>query len=53
VEDEATARELRQLNCDIGQRYLYGKPIPIQEFNAWVQRHAAARAPRTLSLTYG
>lgn len=44
VEDEATARELRQLDCDIGQGYLYGKPMPIAEFNAWVQRLDAARA---------
>lgn len=48
VEDEATARELRKLDCDIGQGYLYGKPMPIDDFNAWVERHEAERVTRTL-----
>jgi EAL domain-containing protein (putative c-di-GMP-specific phosphodiesterase class I) len=32
VENSATLSVLRQLGCDVGQGYLFGKPIPASEF---------------------
>ncbi len=41
VEDEATVKELLALHCDIGQGYLFGKPMPVNEFDRWLVAHAA------------
>lgn len=39
VEDEAVIVLLRQLGCDIVQGYFYSRPLPLQEFNAFLARH--------------
>ena len=44
VEDEPTATLLRELGCDIAQGYLYGKPMPPNEYAAWWKRFNSARA---------
>jgi diguanylate cyclase (GGDEF)-like protein len=43
VEDERSAAMLAQLGCDLGQGYLYSKPLPGLELSRWV----AARAERS------
>ncbi|WP_326533182.1 GGDEF/EAL domain-containing response regulator [Pseudorhodoferax sp.] len=43
VETEAQAQALRQLGCDEVQGYLYGKPMPLDAFTAWLgQREGGA-----------
>jgi EAL domain-containing protein (putative c-di-GMP-specific phosphodiesterase class I) len=37
VETPADARELNALGCDIGQGYLYGRPMPEQHFAALIK----------------
>jgi diguanylate cyclase (GGDEF)-like protein len=36
IETQSIADRLRELRCDIGQGYLYARPMPAQEFAAWV-----------------
>jgi EAL domain-containing protein (putative c-di-GMP-specific phosphodiesterase class I) len=39
VEDEASARALADLGCRMGQGYLYGRPMPLDEaMAAWTRR---------------
>jgi diguanylate cyclase len=47
IEDPATAADLASLGCDVGQGYLYGKPMLIADFEAWRCAHdaAAVRVP--------
>ncbi|KQP36209.1 EAL domain-containing protein [Pseudorhodoferax sp. Leaf274] len=43
VETESQAQALRHLGCDEVQGYLYGKPMPLDDFAAWlVQRQGGA-----------
>jgi diguanylate cyclase (GGDEF)-like protein len=37
IENEASAQQLRALNCDIGQGYLYAKPMPAADLEAWLK----------------
>lgn len=39
VEDEATVRELKKLNCDLVQGYAYSPPLPVPQFVDWLGRH--------------
>lgn len=46
VEDEATLQMLRRLGCDIVQGYYYSRPLPADEFVAFLQaQQATAGAP--------
>jgi diguanylate cyclase (GGDEF)-like protein len=36
IETQSIADRLRELRCDIGQGYLYARPMPAQEFFAWL-----------------
>jgi EAL domain-containing protein (putative c-di-GMP-specific phosphodiesterase class I) len=40
VEDEASLQMLKQFDCDIAQGYLFGKPMPAAQFQAWLQKYA-------------
>lgn len=37
IETESVAGRLRELRCDVGQGYLYARPMPAQEFSAWLE----------------
>ena len=37
IEDAATAERLRELACDVGQGYLYSRPVPLAELDAWAR----------------
>jgi diguanylate cyclase (GGDEF)-like protein len=37
IESEAIAGRLRDLHCDVGQGYLYARPMAEQEFSAWLE----------------
>jgi EAL domain-containing protein (putative c-di-GMP-specific phosphodiesterase class I) len=37
IESAATASRLHLFGCDIGQGFLYSKPIPASEFAAWIE----------------
>ncbi len=39
VEDFATAQLLADAGCDIGQGWLYARPMPAPELTAWLARH--------------
>ena len=41
VEDVGTLRLLAGLGCDVGQGYLWARPMPAGEFIEFVHRHAA------------
>lgn len=36
IETEEIAEELAGMACDVGQGYLYSKPLPIEEFEFWL-----------------
>ncbi len=44
VEDEATAKVLHGLGCDLVQGYHYGRPMPPNEFANWWRDHRDANA---------
>ncbi|MEP6885366.1 MAG: EAL domain-containing protein [Gammaproteobacteria bacterium] len=37
IESETAAARLRDFGCDIGQGYLYAKPMPLAAFEAWLE----------------
>ncbi|HEX4240497.1 MAG TPA: EAL domain-containing protein [Steroidobacteraceae bacterium] len=37
IETEAAAARLKELGCDIGQGYLYARPMPLATFEAWLE----------------
>jgi diguanylate cyclase (GGDEF)-like protein len=37
IETEQSAARLRNFGCDIGQGYLYAKPMPLAAFEAWLE----------------
>jgi diguanylate cyclase (GGDEF)-like protein len=37
IETEAAAARLRDFGCDIGQGYLYAKPMPLAAFETWLE----------------
>ncbi len=47
IEDRGTAADLASLGCDVGQGYVYAKPMLLEEFEAWRRAHDAesARVP--------
>jgi diguanylate cyclase (GGDEF)-like protein len=48
IEDLATAQQLAVLGCDVGQGYLYSKPLLREDFEHWrAARPVAATAPVT------
>jgi EAL domain-containing protein (putative c-di-GMP-specific phosphodiesterase class I) len=40
IETAAEARALRELGCDLGQGYAFGKPMPAEEFIGWLRANA-------------
>ncbi len=36
IETEEHCRELAAIDCDVGQGYLFSKPLPIEEFEFWL-----------------
>jgi diguanylate cyclase (GGDEF)-like protein len=38
IETEEAASRLRALHCDVAQGYLYAKPMPLAEFEIWIER---------------
>jgi sensor c-di-GMP phosphodiesterase-like protein len=43
VEDEAVAGALRVRGCDVAQGHLYGKAMPTEAFQAWLDAQPGAR----------
>lgn len=44
IEDEHASRQLREMGCDLGQGYLFCKPMPAGAFGDWVRaRHAECK----------
>ncbi|BBP45445.1 signal transduction protein [Thiosulfatimonas sediminis] len=41
IEDIQTAEVLRQMHCEIGQGYLYAKPMPLAQLAHWIAQHHA------------
>ena len=48
IEDSNTAADLAALGCDIGQGYVYAKPLLLPDFEAWCSAHDAESARVTL-----
>lgn len=48
VETERQAAFLRARKCEEAQGFLYGKPMPLKEFEEFLQRHRATREPNTI-----
>jgi diguanylate cyclase (GGDEF)-like protein len=44
VETSAQLEALRSLGCDVGQGYLFARPMPAAQFLAFMQRHADVEA---------
>ncbi|MGO9294038.1 MAG: EAL domain-containing protein [Streptosporangiaceae bacterium] len=42
VESEAVHSALRSLGCDIGQGFLFGRPMPAEQFLGWLHDHGPA-----------
>ena len=42
IESKATAELLRSMNCDYLQGYLFGKPLPPEQFAEWLGRQLGA-----------
>lgn len=40
IEEQSQMRELIELGCDIGQGYLFEKPLPIDELRVWLEDNA-------------
>lgn len=49
IEDEAQCLRLRHNGCDIGQGYLFARPLPTEDAAAYLRRQAA---PASVSLPY-
>ena len=47
IEDRGTAADLASLGCDVGQGYVYAKPMLLADFDAWrlVHDSSTARIP--------
>jgi diguanylate cyclase (GGDEF)-like protein len=39
IEDKATAADLAALGCDVGQGYMYAKPMLLEDFERWWSAH--------------
>ncbi|RYZ93341.1 MAG: EAL domain-containing protein, partial [Moraxellaceae bacterium] len=42
VEDEATLQELKRLRCEQIQGFLFSKPLPVAEFEKWLEAFSSA-----------
>ena len=40
IEDTEVFATLRQLGCDIGQGYLFAKPMPVNDFDIWYEQNS-------------
>jgi EAL domain-containing protein (putative c-di-GMP-specific phosphodiesterase class I)/CheY-like chemotaxis protein len=49
IENEAQLEILQQLDCDMGQGFLFAKPMPVEEWLQWMQAAPAAE-PETAKL---
>jgi diguanylate cyclase (GGDEF)-like protein len=39
IETDVAAARLREFGCDVGQGYLYAKPMPLEAFESWLAGH--------------
>ena len=46
VEDKATLRELTSRGCDLVQGYLFARPLPVRELQAWLEAWPGSTWPR-------
>ena len=55
VESELTVSLLEELGCDVGQGFLFSRPLPFERFEAWIAAHTepAAVASATAGETTG
>lgn len=44
VEDEPTAKVLRNLDCDRFQGYWIARPMPFNDIRQWLREHGALKA---------
>jgi EAL domain-containing protein (putative c-di-GMP-specific phosphodiesterase class I) len=44
VETSAQAQALEQIGCDVGQGFLYGHPLPLEQLIAMIKQRAAAQS---------
>jgi len=51
VEQYGQWETLRALGCDLGQGYLFARPLPAEAFAAWLQRHADGVVVEVMPLT--
>ena len=49
VEDHATRAQLAMMGCDLAQGYLFSKPLPADQFAAFMQTHYAANSHNRLA----
>jgi diguanylate cyclase (GGDEF)-like protein/PAS domain S-box-containing protein len=47
VENEEIVDTLRQYRCDVAQGYFYGKPMPADQFEAWLKANGTPTLRRT------
>jgi EAL domain-containing protein (putative c-di-GMP-specific phosphodiesterase class I)/FixJ family two-component response regulator len=48
IETESQLELLRQLGCDIGQGYLFSRPVPMPEFSAWLDKWSGGAVAKGL-----
>lgn len=51
IESQAVLDRLKSLNCDEGQGYHLGRPMPPEQLNSWVRNHVLGTATRTPEAT--
>jgi len=51
VEDEKSAAALTRLGVDVAQGYLYSRPLPARDLEAWLGARLAASAPAVAPVT--
>jgi diguanylate cyclase len=49
VEDDATGAVLAGLGCDVAQGYAIARPMPVEDFLAWLDRPARPLVPSAIS----